>query len=131
MATAAVAIQQQIPHMPIAHIPRVRPPRIPKGTPNANTNPQPEGPVPHNAVWAQGKWRNPASSAVKDRKAVQSRRVEKALRWEDHGQNIFAYVHIRTKQVVYSLTRIMNVGLQLREGLVSASKLTSIRTTIS
>src|SRR5205085_5919712 len=104
MATAAVSIPQQVPHVSIPHIPRVRPPRILKGTPSPNSVPQPPGRVPRKKVWAQGQWRSPTSNSAKANRDRQSRQVEKALRHETHGQNIYAYANLRTQQVVYSLT---------------------------
>jgi hypothetical protein len=109
MATATVSLPQQIPHMPIPRVPRVRPPRILKGTPSPNSVAQPAGPAPSGKVWAQGQWRDPASNSAKASRQHQSRQVEKALRHDTHGQNIYAYANIRTNQVVYSLTRVMSV----------------------
>lgn len=109
-SAAATAISHPNTSVLLSQIPRVRPPRIPKGTPNANTNPQPPGSVPVGQVWVQGAWRDPASNAAKDRRKVQSRQVEKALRRTSHGMNIYAYSNIRTHQVVYSLTRVLQVG---------------------
>ncbi|KIX08248.1 uncharacterized protein Z518_02904 [Rhinocladiella mackenziei CBS 650.93] len=89
------------------HMPRVRPPRLMKGDPHPNAKPQPPGEAPHDALWVQGRWRNPRSSAVKHERATQTRQVLKALRCETRGLNIYAYRHIRTNQVVYSLTRTL------------------------
>lgn len=111
MASAAMnAVAHSVPSpyaIPLG--PRIRPPRLLPGTKAENTNPQPSGPVPENSVWVQGKWRNPASNAAKDRRLLQSKQVEKALRHHTHGMNIYAYRQIRTNQVVYSLTRVMQV----------------------
>jgi hypothetical protein len=114
MAAAATnAISHNVPMpMSMSSAPRIRPPRIPKGTPNINTEPQPQGNVPKGKVWVQGKWRETASRAVQQRQEIYSRRVEKALKHETLGTNIYAYNHIKTKQVVYSLTRNMEVCLQ-------------------
>jgi hypothetical protein len=111
-AAATSTMSHSLPPLPMAmaYAPRIRPPRIPKGTPNANTNPQPEGPRPGKLVWVQGKWRDPASRAARHRQQIYSRRVEKALKHEVLGSSIYAYNHIRTKQVVYSLTRNMDVS---------------------
>lgn len=104
--------------------PRVRPPRLLPGTKAANTEPQPEGPPPEkNQVWVQGKWRNINSNAAKDRRVIQSRQTEKALRHTTHGLNIYAYTHIRTNQVVYSLSRVMQV-CELTFGPKSCATLT-------
>jgi hypothetical protein len=108
-AATATAMSHSMPPLPMTSVPRIRPPRIPKGTPNINTQPQPEGEVPTSKVWVQGKWRDPASRAAQHRREIYSRRVEKALKHETLGMNIYAYNHIRTKQVVYSLTRNMEV----------------------
>jgi Transcriptional regulation of mitochondrial recombination len=107
---AVTAMPHSIMHMPLPAIPRVRPPRMLPGTPSPNTNPRPPGPIPTNSVWVQGKWRNPSSSASKQQQKVVSAQVKKALRHHKHGMQIFAYYHIRTHQVVYSLTRIMQVS---------------------
>jgi Transcriptional regulation of mitochondrial recombination len=58
---------------------------------------------------AFGKPRDPSSNAAKAERFKESRRIEKALRHENHGENIYAYKHIQTGQVVYSLTRVMDV----------------------
>jgi Transcriptional regulation of mitochondrial recombination len=60
---------------------------------------------------AFGKPRDPSSNAAKAERFKESRRIEKALRHENHGENIYAYKHIQTGQVVYSLTRVMDVCL--------------------
>lgn len=58
---------------------------------------------------AFGKPRDLSSNAAKSERFKESRRIEKALRHEHHGKNVYAYAHIRTGQVVYSLTRVMDV----------------------
>ncbi len=118
--TTAVAstMAHQMPPMPLPHIPRIRPPRMLKGDPSPNTNPQPPGEASgfqHRGrwvqrVWVQGRWRNPASNAAKHRLEVQTKQATKAVRHETHGLNIYAYRHIRTNQVVYSLTRTLQVS---------------------
>jgi hypothetical protein len=108
-ASAATAMSHSMPPLPMTSAPRIRPPRIPKGTPNINSQPQPEGEAPKERLWVQGRWRDPASRAARNRQEIYSRRVEKALKHETLGMNIYAYNHIRTKQVVYSLTRNMEV----------------------
>jgi hypothetical protein len=58
----------------------------------------------------QGKARQPSSNAYKDHQEKEGLRLKKALNSITHGQNIFVYHHIRTKQVVYSLTRALEVS---------------------
>lgn len=105
----AAAAAHSMPPFPLPALPRVRPPPIPKGTPGPNTLPMPSQPSSKNLVWADGKWNSPRSSAAKHKKAVVARQLEKALRHETLGMNIYAYRHIRTNQVVYSLTKNMEV----------------------
>jgi Transcriptional regulation of mitochondrial recombination len=82
----------------------------PSRTPRTATVPSPNSKRPRvSNVESHGKLRNPSSNAAKAERFKESRRVEKALKHEHHGENVYAYVHIRTGQVVYSLTRIMNV----------------------
>lgn len=108
MATAmAGAVSHQLPPIHLPQVPRVRPPRMLPGTPHPNNKPQPDAPVPEGDVWVQGKWRNQASNAAKQQQHIVSQRVKRALKHENHGMNIYAYKHIRSSQVVYSLTRIM------------------------
>ena len=95
--------------------PRVRPPRLLKGTKAANTNPQPSGPVPPNRVWVQGEWRLPVSRAAKNESQRLSTKLERAVQARSHGVNIYAYTHVRTKQVVYSLSRIMRNSKIMRQ----------------
>ena len=111
MAQAMVSIPQQVVHVHHA-IPRVRPPRMLKGSISPNTLPQPEGKPPSGKVWVQGRWRVPTSNSAKDKRKVQSAHVEKAVVRDSHGHNIYAYTHIRTNQVVYSLTRILRVRVK-------------------
>ncbi|KAL9109859.1 MAG: hypothetical protein Q9227_005562 [Pyrenula ochraceoflavens] len=88
-----------------------RPPPLPKGVPHPyNSKPKPPGPGPKGQIWAQGKWRNPASKAVKHVRKENSRQVENALHEPDRGEKIYAYCHLRTNQVVYSLTKSMQNG---------------------
>lgn len=61
------------------------------------------------SVWADGKWVLPHHNAAKHRSKVISKQLEKAMRHEVHGMNIYAYKHIQTNQVVYSLTKNMDV----------------------
>lgn len=60
----------------------------------------------------QGLPRERNSSAMKEHRAREGVRLRKALNAMTHGKNIFAYHHIRTKQVVYSLTRYLEVSRQ-------------------
>ena len=111
MASAVVAAApHSVPPLPLSRIPRVRPPRFLPGQPRDDQLPQPEGSVPSSHVWTQGKWRNRASNAVSDRRKVVSQQVKKAIEKRYHGLNIYAYYHLLTKQVVYSLTRHMQVS---------------------
>lgn len=58
----------------------------------------------------QGKARQPSSNAYKVHQEIEGLRLQKALNSITHGQNIFVYHNIRTKQVVYSLTRYLEVS---------------------
>lgn len=58
----------------------------------------------------QGKPRQPSSNAYREHQDKEGRRLQKALNSLSHGQNIFVYQHLRTKQVVYSLTRYLEVS---------------------
>jgi hypothetical protein len=58
----------------------------------------------------QGNPRVPGSNAFKDHQEKEGRRLQKALNSISHGKNIFVYSNIRTKQVVYSLTRYLEVS---------------------
>lgn len=58
----------------------------------------------------QGKQREQNSNAFKDHQAKEGTRLRKALNAITHGKNIFVYHNIRTNQVVYSLTRYLEVG---------------------
>lgn len=110
-SSVAAAMPHTLHSLPISQLPRVRPPRFLPGQPRDNQLPQPEGHVPDNALWTQGKWRNPASNAIIDRRKVMSQQMKKAIEKRHHGSRIYAYYHLRTKQVVYSLTRIMQVRI--------------------
>lgn len=68
-------------------------------------------------VEAFGKPREQNSNAAKILRMQESRKVEKALTHEHHGENVYAYAHIRTGQVVYSLTRVMDVRYQFNTAL--------------
>lgn len=58
----------------------------------------------------QGRQRNPLSNAFKEHLKRESARLQKALNSIGHGKHIFAYHNVRTKQVVYSLTRHLEVS---------------------
>ncbi|KAI5306943.1 hypothetical protein KEM56_006254 [Ascosphaera pollenicola] len=58
----------------------------------------------------QGKLRHPGSKAADDYRLRESARLRKALQSITHGRHIFAYNHIRTNQVVYSLSRTLDVS---------------------
>lgn len=105
----AAAAAHTMPPFSLPPLPRIRPPAIPKGTPGPNTLPMPAE-VQKGAVWADGKWRVPKSNAAQHRKEVISQQLEKALQHEVHGMHIYAYRHIRTNQVVYSLKKNMDVS---------------------
>lgn len=59
----------------------------------------------------QGKPRETTSNAFKEHIKRESVRLQKALNSISHGKNIFVYHNVRTKQVVYSLTRYLEVSL--------------------
>ena len=110
-APAASSMAHHLPPMSIPAMPRIRPPRLLKGDPHPNNAPPPlissDGPA--SSKWVQGKWRTSNSRAVKNKRATQDIQVAKALRHQNHGLDIYAYRHIRTNQVVYSLTRTLQV----------------------
>lgn len=58
---------------------------------------------------AFGKPREMNSNVAKSERLKESRRIENALLHEHHGESIYAYAHLATGQVVYSLSRFMNV----------------------
>jgi hypothetical protein len=103
------AVPRAAMSIPMQHIPRVRPPPFKKGEPREDQLPQPEGKVPTGRVWVQGRWRSPESNAAKHKQKVQSQKIAKAIQQQAHGCNIYAYINIKTKQVVYSTTRNMQV----------------------
>ena len=57
----------------------------------------------------QGKLRHPMSQAARNWKSDESDRLKRALQSLTHGRDIFAYHHMRTNQVVYSLSRTLEV----------------------
>jgi hypothetical protein len=65
-------------------------------------------PVPTEMV-IQGKPRHPLSKAYREFQRQEGARLRKALNRITHGKNIFVYNNIRTNQVVYSLTRYLEV----------------------
>ena len=71
--------------------------------------PSPNKPPPPPKAEAFGKPRENSSKVAKAERFKEGRRIEKALRHEHHGENVYAYMHLGTKQVVYSLTRVMEV----------------------
>lgn len=107
-STMAMAAAHSMPPFPLPAVPRIRPPPIPKGTPGPNTRPQPGPPGQSGQVWADGRWANPNSRSALHKQEVVSKQLEKALQHEVHGTNIYAYRHMRTHQVVYSLTKNMD-----------------------
>lgn len=66
-------------------------------------------PIENHSV-IQGKPREQNSNAFKDWQAKEGARLRKALNKLTHGKNIFVYNNIRTNQVVYSLTRYLEVS---------------------
>lgn len=58
----------------------------------------------------QGKLRHPMSQAAKNWRRAESERLKRALQSLTHGRDIFAYRHMRTNQVVYSLSRTLEVS---------------------
>lgn len=61
----------------------------------------------------QGRPRETSSNAFKEYVKRESVRLQKALNSISHGKHIFVYHNVRTKQVVYSLTRYLEVSLPL------------------
>lgn len=57
----------------------------------------------------QGKIRHPNSNAAREFQRQEGARLRKALNRITHGRNIFVYSNMRTSQVVYSLTRSLEV----------------------
>lgn len=57
----------------------------------------------------QGKTRHPSSRAADTFRERETARLKRALQSVTHGRHIFAYNHIRTNQVVYSLSRTLQV----------------------
>lgn len=59
----------------------------------------------------QGKIRETSSNAFKEHLKRESVRLQKALNSLTHGKHIFVYHNVQTKQVVYSLTRYLEVSI--------------------
>jgi hypothetical protein len=59
----------------------------------------------------QGKIREAGSNAWKEHLQRESVRLQKALNSISHGKHIFVYHNVQTKQVVYSLTRYLEVSV--------------------
>ncbi|KAJ5587500.1 uncharacterized protein N7459_003265 [Penicillium hispanicum] len=70
----------------------------------------------------QGKPREPSSNAFKEYQRRESVRLQKALNSLSHGRNIFVYHNVRTKQVVYSLTRYLEKSNILRQMVYHGKK---------
>lgn len=78
--------------------------KVATGTHKARIDPQ--API-------QGKPREIGSNAYREHVHRETVRLRKALDSVSHGKNIFAYHNIRTKQVVYSLTRYLEVRISV------------------
>lgn len=65
---------------------------------------------PKTRVPIQGRPREANSNAFKEASTRESVRLQKALNAVAHGKHIFVYHNVRTKQVVYSLTRYLEVS---------------------
>lgn len=63
-----------------------------------------------NQTVIQGKPREQNSNAFEEHQEREGVRLRKALKALTHGKNIFVYHNIRTNQVVYSLTRYLEVS---------------------
>jgi hypothetical protein len=112
MATSAAnSAAHQINLASLPPMPRIRPPRLLKGDPHPNNATQLPGQPPTGRLWVQGKWRTPVSNAGKHKREVQVRQITKALRHRTHGLDIYAYRHVRTNQIVYSLSRSLQVRI--------------------
>jgi hypothetical protein len=61
-------------------------------------------------VFAQGRLRNQNSKAAKRARSITEARIEKYTDHPSLGENIFAWNHIKTNQVVYSLHRTLTVN---------------------
>lgn len=88
--------------------------------------PKPEAFQRGKTAFIQGRERRKGSKAFKQAQLVESRRLEKALNRLDHGKHIYAYKHFRTNQVIYSLTRVLDVSSTHQDLLVTISNLISV-----
>ncbi|KAJ5690058.1 hypothetical protein N7462_004450 [Penicillium macrosclerotiorum] len=70
----------------------------------------------------QGKIRHTASNAFKEHAKREGVRLQKALNAITHGKHIFVYHNVRTKQVVYSLTRYLEKNNVLRQMVYHGKK---------
>ncbi|KAJ5677735.1 uncharacterized protein N7477_003368 [Penicillium maclennaniae] len=70
----------------------------------------------------QGKPREPNSNAFKEHMKREAVRLQKALNSIAHGKHIFVYHNVRTKQVVYSLTRYLEKNNLLRQMVYHGKK---------
>ncbi|KIV92944.1 hypothetical protein PV10_04196 [Exophiala mesophila] len=124
MASAAVnTASRQLNPMALPPMPRIRPPRLLKGDPHPNNNPQPAGDPPKKPlVWLQGRWREQSSNAFKQQKKILTRRALRALRQRTHGLDIYAYRHVQTNQVVYSLSRALQQNHILKQLIFHGKK---------
>jgi hypothetical protein len=114
-ATSVTAMPHNLTHLPpLPRMPRIRPPRLMPGDPHPNNNPPPSD-LPEEQLprWYQGRLRKANSTALKHKKAKERGQTQKAIdRHHNQGLDIWAYFHIRTHQVVYSLSE----DLQVRSG---------------
>lgn len=107
---AAAMASQQVTKTPFQKI--LDPTKI--GTWNIVRRP----PVENHSI-IQGKPREQNSNAFKTHQAKEGTRLRKALKALTHGKNIFAYHNIRTNQVVYSLTRYLEVSFPSTKSILS------------
>ncbi|OQD74802.1 hypothetical protein PENDEC_c009G03645 [Penicillium decumbens] len=70
----------------------------------------------------QGRPREKNSNAFKEYVNRESVRLQKALNSISHGKHIFVYHNVRTKQVVYSLTRYLEKNNLLRQMVYHGKK---------
>lgn len=105
--------------MPRAPKPRVpvRPPAAPAPRPLTALDPTTlsdtyyvRHPRP-SSFYIQGRYRHPRSDAAKRFLTREKGRIRNALDHLTHGKDIFAYNHIRTNQVIYSLSRSLRVSI--------------------
>ncbi|KAJ5966186.1 hypothetical protein N7481_012900 [Penicillium waksmanii] len=77
---------------------------------------------PKARVPIQGRPREGNSNAFKEASTRESVRLQKALNAVAHGKHIFVYHNVRTKQVVYSLTRYLEKTNLLRQMVYHGKK---------